>query len=82
MINLFTKHPRSVNETYLQHLYFASKFGFTLMLKGFINVIHGFLPFLFEQTASDYVKKMAHRFKYRHLPEAEVPPMPAEDQIQ
>ena len=52
MIRLFTDHPRSVNETYLEHLRFAGTFGSRMVVGGLACFFHGFLPFLFQTTGS------------------------------
>ena len=51
MINrLFTSHPESVGETYLEHMSSASTFGLHLMLAGLACTVHAILPFLFKTT--------------------------------
>jgi hypothetical protein len=50
---LFTDHPRSVGETYWQHLCFALWIGLSLSVLGIVSVIHAVLPFLFQHTTSD-----------------------------
>jgi len=52
MIRLFTDHPRSVGETYLEHLRFACTFGGRMVRGGAACFLHGFLPFLFTTTGS------------------------------
>ena len=51
-MKLFTKHPESVGETYLQHLAFATGFGSRMIAGGLACFVHGFLPFLFTTTGS------------------------------
>ena len=51
----FTKHPASVDETYLQHLAFACMFGCRMLAGGVACCIHGLLPFLFTSTGSSIV---------------------------
>jgi len=65
MKNIFTKHPHSVNETYMQHLFFASGFGFRMMFGGLACLIHAVFPFLFIKTASNQLLKMTHNFVKR-----------------
>lgn len=50
------QHVESVNETYFQHLCFATKFGFRLIGAGLKAIIHGICPVCFETAASDEVK--------------------------
>lgn len=52
MTNPFTQHPHSVGETYLQHMYFAQRFGFKLIFGGIAAIIHSIFPFVFQKTAS------------------------------
>jgi len=56
--NLFTKHPSSVNETYLEHMWCACKFFVKLQLLSVAALVHSVFPFLFEFTASNGVKKL------------------------
>ena len=61
----FTEHPASVDETYLQHLCFAMTFSLKLFGAGLAALVHAFLPFLFEKTASDAIRKMYARIENR-----------------
>ena len=56
----FTAHPGSVNETYVQHLVFASRFALRLFAAGGAALIHAILPFMFEKTASNLIRQMHH----------------------
>lgn len=51
-MNIFTKHPHSVNETYIEHMSFALKFGFGLVGGGLACIVHAIFPFLFEKSGS------------------------------
>lgn len=62
MKRIFTEHPHSVGETYLQHCLFASKFGIKLWVAGFACLIHAIFPFVFQKTASNMILKMILRF--------------------
>ncbi|MGI9372166.1 MAG: DUF6356 family protein [Hyphomicrobiales bacterium] len=57
-VGLFTDHPASVDETYGEHFVFATSTGLKLLGAGAAAVIHGVLPFMFETTASDMMKKL------------------------
>ena len=67
MINrLFTSHPESVGETYLEHMSSASSFGLHLMLAGLACTVHAILPFLFTTTGRSAItdlheKMVTHR---------------------
>lgn len=52
LAKLFTDHPASVGESYIEHLAMASGFGIRMILGGFACLIHGLLPFLFVKTGS------------------------------
>lgn len=52
MTNPFTAHPRSVGESYWQHLRFASRFGAKMGCGGLAALVHALLPFCFVTTAS------------------------------
>ena len=57
--NIFTRHPLSIGETYLQHCKIASFSGIRLVFAGLACLIHSIFPFLFINTASDAVQKIA-----------------------
>jgi hypothetical protein len=61
MKSLFLTHPRSVDESYFEHMAFAGRFAGKLFLAGFCALIHAFLPFLFERTASAMIAEMYAR---------------------
>ena len=54
----FVEHPRSVNETYLQHFGMACRFGIRLMVAGVRCLLHAFVPRWCEHTASESVHKL------------------------
>ena len=58
---LFTEHPASVDETYLEHMAFAGRFSFSLFAAGFAALVHAVLPFCFEKTASRTVARLYQR---------------------
>lgn len=57
--DVFCKHPRSVGETYLQHLLFTLYIAFYLVVTALCAVLHGLFPKIFQTTASDRVIAMA-----------------------
>lgn len=61
MKNIFTEHPRSVNESYLQHMAFATRYAFQLGLCTMAAIIHSIFPFLFMNYCS---KKIAELDKW------------------
>lgn len=58
MKNIFTKHPNSIGETYLQHLLKGVGFSMKLILVSLKVFIHAILPCLFENSASDKVAEL------------------------
>ena len=62
---LFTGHPESVGESYLQHLAAAATFGLRMVLGGLACLVHGLLPFLFERTGSNCVTDLHQRMVAR-----------------
>ena len=49
---LFLAHPRSVGETYTQHMRVAGRVGFLLIGGGIAALIHAVFPTLHERTGS------------------------------
>lgn len=61
ILNAFTDHPASVDETYGEHFRFALGFSGTLFLAAGAALIHAILPFCFEKTASRIVARLYAR---------------------
>jgi hypothetical protein len=59
--NLFTDHPRSLGETYLQHQQHALTFGVTMVVAGIACIVHAIVPSLFETTGSRAVTRLYNR---------------------
>jgi hypothetical protein len=59
--HLFKRHPRSVGETYLQHLGQAFAFGGKMLLAGIACILHGLLPAVFTSTGSRTVSSLHER---------------------
>lgn len=64
-MGLFTAHPASVGESYWQHMGFALRFAGLLFAAAFCALTHAILPFLFEKTASNIIKRLHHRLTHR-----------------
>lgn len=60
-MKLFTEHPRSVGETYLEHMGMAGGFGARMILGGLACLVHGLLPFLFTKTGSRAITELHGR---------------------
>ena len=58
---MFTDHPASVGETYVQHLGSASSFGGRMIFAGFACLLHGLLPFLFVRTGRQTIELLYDR---------------------
>ena len=53
---LFSDHPESVGETYLEHMRAALWFGTTMARASVCCFVHAFLPFLFTKTGSTTIE--------------------------
>ena len=62
---LFTDHPASVDETYVEHFGIASRFGFTLIGGGLACFVHAFVPAFCTRTGSDTVKRLNDELQAR-----------------
>ena len=65
-MNLFTRHPASIGETYGEHLAVAFGFGARMIAGGAACCLHALLPFAFERTGSQtvatlYAQMVEHR---------------------
>ena len=54
----FLAHPRSIDESYLEHQACALKFSGSLIKAGLACFVHALVPGLFERTASSAVAKL------------------------
>ena len=66
MYNPFIKHPKEVNETYLQHMWCAIKFSVKLEFLSWCAFIHAIFPFCCKTTASDGIKELNDCMKKRN----------------
>jgi hypothetical protein len=60
---LFLDHPRSVDETYREHLRFAGSFGLTMIGGGIAALVHGLVPALFSKTGSRALLRLNARLE-------------------
>ena len=58
---LFTEHPESVGETYLQHLFAASGFAVRMVFGGIACLLHAIFPFAFRRTGSECIESLHQR---------------------
>ena len=61
MKHLFTEHPASVGETYLEHLHSAWWFAGQMALALVACLVHGLLPFCFKTTGSGRIALLYDR---------------------
>ncbi len=74
MLNrVFLDHPHSVDESYGEHLLFATRFSLTLLAAAGAAMVHALIPCLFEKTASRIVARLYDRTKNRGAAPAAVP---------
>lgn len=62
---LFLDHPRSVEESYIEHAVFAGGFALRLFAAGAAALIHAVIPCVFERTASKMIAEMHARTQSR-----------------
>lgn len=58
---LLFRHPRSVDETYGEHLMVAGSFGVSMIGAGLACVVHAIVPCLFERTGSQTIEYLHDR---------------------
>lgn len=81
--SLFTDHPASVGESYIEHMGTALSFGVPMVLAGLACLMHGLLPFLFKKTGSAVIttlheRMVSHRVKPANIDRAAAYHGPAE----
>jgi hypothetical protein len=54
-MNAFTEHPRSVGESYWQHMGVALSFAGSMLLGAAASLVHAVFPFLCTKTGSGIV---------------------------
>lgn len=57
----FTEHPKSVGETYIQHMGMAFGFGAKMVGAGLCCLLHGIFPFLFKSTGRECITDLHDR---------------------
>jgi hypothetical protein len=61
----FTEHPRSVGESYWQHMGVALSFAGSLLLGAAASLVHAVFPFLCTRTGSSIVVRLHERVAKR-----------------
>lgn len=76
-IDLFTRHPATVGESYGEHFVAATGFGLRMLLGAAACLVHAVLPFLFVKTGSDIIRTLNDRMvvnrRRKPLPGSSVP---------
>ena len=67
---IFLDHPRSVDESYLEHMAFAARFSVTLLIASAAALVHALVPCCCERTASQVVATLYRRTHNRGVPAA------------
>jgi hypothetical protein len=61
LIAPFTAHPRSVGESYWEHMCVSLSFAGTMLLAAAAALVHALLPFLFVRTGSGIIDRLHQR---------------------
>ena len=71
---LFLEHPRSVGESYTEHMGMAASFGAQMLLASLACFVHALVPGFFVKTGSNAITRLHDRMvinRIRHpVPEA------------
>lgn len=63
---IFVDHPKSVDQTYIQHMCVAGWFFSRLLAASCAALIHAMIPCLFEKTAGRMIEEMYVRITPRN----------------
>ncbi len=74
MRKLFTEHPASVGESYLQHLAAAAGFSIRLFAGGAACLVHAIFPFLCVRTGSGIIRTLNDRMVVNRVASDSVAP--------
>jgi hypothetical protein len=64
----FTRHPRSVGESYWEHMAMALSFAAALFVGALACLAHALFPFVCERTGSSIVRRLHERLSARGAP--------------
>ena len=78
MLQRFTDHPASVDETYLQHMGMAFGFGARMLLGGLACFVHGLFPWLCLTRGSDTIRTLHQRMVTHRVARPPVAPRTAD----
>ena len=65
IMQAFTRHPRSVGESYFEHMRMALSFAGVLAWAACACLAHALFPFVCERTGSTLVRKLNERLVSR-----------------
>ena len=77
--DLFTKHPKSIGESYLHHMLIAIKMSILSLLASIIFLIHSVFPFLFKTTGCNIVAELDYNCSMRKPRDKNSPESPFDD---
>ena len=60
-----SSHLKDINETYFEHMRFAQRCGFRMVLGGLACIIHSLIPSIFITTASDTMRELTQEIADR-----------------
>jgi hypothetical protein len=61
MLEIFVRHPRSVGETYFEHMWMSAGFGLAMIIGGLACLVHALCPALCEFTGSRTISALYGR---------------------
>ena len=61
MLRVFTQHPRTVGESYFEHLGSACGFAATMAVGAMVCLLHGLFPFAFQSSGSRRIRDLHDR---------------------
>jgi len=59
MLSKSKDHLETVDETYIQHMFFALKFSLCCFKAGVMALLHALIPAMFQTGASEEIKRLA-----------------------
>ena len=65
MISSSKKHLENAKESYFEHMFFALKISISLILGGFMALIHSIVPGIFTKNASTIILNLSDQIKER-----------------
>ena len=74
MRKLFTEHPASVGESYLEHLAAAAGFSMRLFAGALACLVHAIFPFLCVRTGSGIIRTLNDRMVVNRVAQEPVAP--------